>query len=119
MIANPEIEHELAAFFRDCEEADRIPTVSEIALRLGTDRHTLLAGQDGVLALAVGRCEAALVGEAMEGRVPANLAIFILKAEFGWKDEQTIKVVDEEVPGEPKTVEEAWRLLEDLREPRR
>lgn len=82
-------------YFEQCNTLRDLPTITELAVYLKTDRKTLYnyRSKDDFFPTikdAMAKCEAALEKRALLGGLNATMAIFSLKNNYGWVDKQEV-----------------------------
>ena len=91
-----ELQERIDSYFSECEEKEKVVSVTGLALYLDTSRETLLDYQEkpefsDAIKKAKLRCENWVEEGALSNKVNATSAIFNLKNNFGWKDKQEME----------------------------
>jgi len=91
-----ELQDRIDSSFSECEEKEKVVSVTGLALYLDTSRETLLDYQEkpefsDAIKKAKLRCENWVEEGALSNKVNATSAIFNLKNNFGWKDKQEME----------------------------
>lgn len=113
-----EIAERLDFFFDWCAQRSVRPTVSLMCLALGHPRQTLwtwqkMGGAKGKLITeAKAVIEALLENWMVCGKVNPVSGIFILKANFGWKDTTTVELATEQTTPVTISAAEAYAALD-------
>lgn len=87
-------------YFKDCDKDKRPYTMSGLAYALDIDRRTLLNYGENELFFplvkrAKERVQAQLEENALMGKGNAVFTIFNLKNNYGWRDQQEVKMTNE------------------------
>ena len=100
-------------YFRICAENDMKPSLSGMALAIGVDRATLWSWSVGntrsgthydTIKKAVQMLDAQMVDYMQNGKINPVSGIFLMKNNFGYKDQQEVVVKPEAPLGEQKDV---------------
>lgn len=88
---NKELKERVDEYFNQCNTLRDLPTITELAVFLGTSRETLREYKArpefvDTIKEAMAKCEAALEKRALLGGLNATMAIFSLKNNYGWID---------------------------------
>lgn len=86
-----DIEPLAEAYFRECEEKQKPPTITGLALALNTNRQTLINYEEkdeffDTIKRYKSRCEQWVEENALMNKANATFSIFNLKNNYGWKD---------------------------------
>lgn len=89
--SNKELKQKVDQYFDQCSALRDLPTITELAVYLGTSRETLREYKArpefvDTVKEAMAKCEAALEKRALLGGLNATMAIFSLKNNYGWID---------------------------------
>lgn len=104
-----ELQNLIEAYFISIQDSDkpgvylRPPTITGLALALGTNRETLCNYEDkeeffDTIKEAKGKCENWVEENAMLGKANATFSIFNLKNNYGWKDKTEQDLNIKELP---------------------
>jgi hypothetical protein len=86
---------QLEEYFEKCQTTDLLPTITGLAVHLGTDRKTLYnyKSKDTFSPLikeALTRCENTIEQLALQGKLNPAMSIFSLKNNYGWVDKTEV-----------------------------
>jgi hypothetical protein len=92
---NKALKSKVDDYFKQCNTLRDLPTITELAVYLGTSRETLREYKArpefvDTIKEAMAKCEAALEKRALLGGLNATMAIFSLKNNYGWIDKQEV-----------------------------
>lgn len=112
---NPkEVEKRIFEYFQICGENDMKPSMAGMALAIGVDRATLWSWSVGntrgdthydTIKKAVQMLDAQMVDYMQNGKINPVSGIFLMKNNFGYKDQQEVVVKPEAPLGEQKDVD--------------
>lgn len=112
---NPkEVEKRIFEYFQICGENDMKPSMAGMALAIGVDRATLWSWSVGntrgdthydTIKKAVQMLDAQMVDYMQNGKINPVSGIFLMKNNFGYKDQQEVVVKPEAPLGEQRDVD--------------
>ena len=112
---NPkEVEKRIFEYFQICGENDMKPSMAGMALAIGVDRATLWSWSVGntrsdthydTIKKAVQMLDAQMVDYMQNGKINPVSGIFLMKNNFGYKDQQEVVVTPQAPLGEQRDVD--------------
>lgn len=113
--ANPkQVEKRIYEYFRICSENDMKPSMAGMALAIGVSRNTLWEWSVGgfrndthydTIKKAVQMLDAQMVDYMQNGKINPVSGIFLMKNNFGYKDQQEVVVTPQAPLGEQRDVD--------------
>ena len=92
-----ELQQKVDEYFAQCDEKDEPYTIEGLAIHLGMSRYSIKSYGDReeffhVIKSAREKCEGNLVKQALNGKVNTTMAIFVLKNDYGWRDQSQLDI---------------------------